>query len=405
MSAADQDIRTALLDAARALGPMIRSAADQIEQERQLPQPLVNSLAEAGLFKMLVPRALGGGEVNPETCMRVIEEVARADGSAGWCVMLPACCGVAAGSLPEAVAWEIWGRDRLAYVAGSARLDGRAVTVADGYRVRGRWAFGSGCMHATWLLAVAAVYDGETPRLNPNGTPASRIVFLPAADCRIIDTWRVGGLRGSGSHDYAIDDVFVPEERTLARTAPPQRPRHPGALYTFGIGVLPSGISASPGVPPWAAFGPLGFAAVSLGIARGALDAFADLAGSKAPRGGKALLRDDPVVQAQVGQAEATLRAARAFTYGTVRESWESVCRGDASTAEQQNMQRLASTHAAVLSAQVVETVWKLAGASSIFLSSPLERRFRDVFVAAQNVAVSPEYYGVAGRLSLGVGQ
>jgi alkylation response protein AidB-like acyl-CoA dehydrogenase len=255
------------------------------------------------------------------------------------------------------------------------------------------------------LLAVAAVYDGEEPRLNPNGTPVSRIIFVPAAECRIIDTWHVTGLRGSGSHDYEVDDVFVPEARSLARTASPQPPRHPGPLYTFGFGVVPGRISASPGVPPWAIFGPIGFAAVSLGIARGALDAFAELAASKAPRGGKALLRDDPVVQAHVGQAEATLRAARAFVYGAVGEAWESVCQTGDSTTEQQNLMRLASTHTAVVAAQVVETVWKAAGASSIFLSSPLERRFRDVHVAAQNVAVSPEYYGVAGRLFLDVGQ
>jgi alkylation response protein AidB-like acyl-CoA dehydrogenase len=179
-------------------------------------------------------------------------------------------------------------------------------------------------------------------------------------------------------------------------------PRHAGALYTFGAGAVPSVSHASTRTAPWTGVTPGAFAAIALGIARGALDAFTDLAGNKAPRGGKALLRDDVVVQSQFGEAEATLRAARAFVYETTRETWGSVCRTGIITAAQLDLLRLAGTHAAASAAQVVEAVWKAAGASSIFLSSPLERRFRDAHVITQNISVSPLHYRAIGQKFLG---
>jgi alkylation response protein AidB-like acyl-CoA dehydrogenase len=367
-------------------------------------------MVAAGLFKMLVPRSLGGGEVSPETFLRVVEAVAHADGSAGWCVAFPAAFGINAGSLREDVAWEIFGRDAHAYVAGSAvpaarppeAPPNRAVAVDGGYRLTGRWSFTSGCRHATWLISTCDVFDDDSPRTGPDGrTPVSRFLFLPAVDCKIIETWDVTGLRGTGSDDFAVEEVFVPEERTLSRSSPVQ-PWHPGPLYAFGAGVLPGAQTTRTLTAPWIGFGSIAIAGVCLGIARGALDAFLELAGAKVRRATETVLRDNPVVQTQAGQAEATLGAARAYLFETVRDVWETVRRTGASTAEQQVRLRLAGAHAAALSAQVVDVAWSAAGASPIFTSNPIERRFRDIHVATQNAAVGSAHYGGAGRLFLG---
>jgi alkylation response protein AidB-like acyl-CoA dehydrogenase len=205
------------------------------------------------------------------------------------------------------------------------------------------------------------------------------------------------GLRGTGSHDFAVEEVFVPQEHSLPRSEPIQL-QHPGALYAFGAGRVPGTTIHS----PWIGVAPIGFAAVCLGIARGAIDAFLELAGSKTPSHGKALLRDNAVIQAQVGQAEATWRAARAYLLETVREVWETVQRAHVSTPEHQLELALAGTHVATLSTQVVEAVWNAAGASGVFIESPLERRFRDIHIAKQNIAIRAEHYGTAGRMLLG---
>jgi alkylation response protein AidB-like acyl-CoA dehydrogenase len=365
----------------------------------------VDAIAAAGLFKMLVPKTLGGSEVSPETFVRVIAEVARVDASTAWCIFLPACDGIAAGSLRQEVAWDIFGREPQAYVAASnapsrraaAQPPVRAVAVDGGYRVTGRWSFASGCMHATWLIGASPIYAGDSPRLGEHGQPEMRLLFFPVSDCQIIDTWHVIGLRGTGSHDFAVENVFVPHERSLPRSEPIQ-PQHPGALYAFGAGRVPDTTVYS----PWMGVAPIGFAAVCLGIARGAIDAFLELASSKPPGRGKALLRDNAVIQVQVGQAEATWRAAGAYLLETVREAWETVQKTRASTPEHHIALALAGTHAATLSTQVVEAVWNAAGTSGVFTESPLERRFRDIHIAKQNIAIRAEHYGTAGRMLLG---
>lgn len=404
MNVMDVKPETALLDAARALRPLVEASADQIEHDRQLPESLVEAMAAAGLLTMLVPRELGGTQVDPVTCARVTEEIARGDGSAAWCLNTGAVIGVAAASLRASAASLIWGHNRRAYVAGSAVGQGTAVVAGGGFRVSGRWSFTSGCQHATWLLGVADVRDGNTSRPGPNGQPESRLVFFQKADCRIIDTWDVAGLRGTGSHDFVVEDVFVPEERTHPRSyaAPPL---HPAPLYAFAAGSVVGANAASAGSSPWVGLSSSGMAAVTLGIARGALDAFVELAAVKTPTRRSLLLRDDPIVQDQFGRAEAKLRAARVFFYETISDVWRLVQETGTGTAHGQVMIRLASVHAAETAAEVVDTVWKAAGTSAIVNGSRLDRRLRDVQVAGQNVSISPMHIGTAGRMLLGSGR
>jgi alkylation response protein AidB-like acyl-CoA dehydrogenase len=400
MSIMTDRTRTDLLEVARDLAPSIRASADQIERDRRLPDALADAMADAGLFKMLVPRALGGSEADPETLLVVVEEVARADASAGWSVAVGAVCGVVAGFLREDVASEMFADPRACLVGSGApappapdRPPDRGVAVDGGFRITGRWAFSSGCRHATWLLGVSAV-DAEASREHANGSSPKRTFFFPVAECQIADTWHVTGLRGTGSHEFAVVDVFVPKARSLPCS--PVSPSHSGPLYAFAPGIGGDGRTAQ-----WANTTIVAFAAVGLGIARGVLDAFMDLAGAKAR--GNVLLRDNPVVQAQIGQAEAMLRAARAYLTETTRDLWRAAQENGGTSREQQTLLRLAGSHAAVLAAQSVDIVWSIAGASAIFTSSPLERRFRDVHTLTQNIAVSSVHYGGAGQLFLGV--
>jgi len=293
------------VDAARRLAPEVRARADEIEQARRLPADLVAALARAGLFRMLVPRALGGGEVDPATMVHTIELIAAADGSAGWCVMIGATTGVVSAYLPAEVAREVYGADPAAVTGGVFAPSGQARLVDGGYHVRGRWAFASGCEHCAWLMGGCVVLDGAAPRLLPNGMPDARLMLFPATQARVIDTWTVSGLRGTGSHDIAVEDLLVPAGHSVSLVT--DRPQAAGALYHVPV----FGLLA------------LGIAAVALGVARRAIDELVALAGAKTPAGSRRRLAERAAVQAAVAEAEALVGAARALVLQTVAALWE----------------------------------------------------------------------------------
>ncbi len=289
-STLDEREAPAPLVAARALGPGVRAAADRIEHGRRLPDDVVTALAEAGLFRLCVPETLGGSESDPATLVAVVETIGAADGSAGWCVAIGATSGLLSGYLDEPVARAIYG-PHAAISGGVFAPKGTATPVDGGYRVTGRWPFASGCQHCAWLMGGTLVVDGGKPRLLASGAPDVRLMVFPAADATVIDTWSVAGLAGTGSHDIAVDDVFVPAERSVSLIT--DAPRESRPLYLFPVfGLLAIGI-----------------AAVALGIARAAIDELVVLAGGKTPTGGRKRLAERPMIQAQVAQAEALLRA------------------------------------------------------------------------------------------------
>lgn len=374
------------LAAARAFVPEIRACADQIEQERRLPDSLVDALAAAGLFKLTVPQALGGSETPLHSVLDVIEEVSRADGSTGWTVLVANQDGIGGAYLPPRGAEKIF-TDPRAYVAGVATPAGRAQAVEGGYRLTGRWRYASGCLHATWMFGISTVYDGDSPRLRPDGTSENRFFYMPVGECEIIDTWHVTGMRGTGSHDFAVTDVFVPDECSIPFSIPGipgfrGTRYHDGPLYEVSLQVVTAG-----------------FAPLSLGIARGAIDTFVEMIGGGDSR--KSYLRENAAIQAEIGKAEAQLRAARAFVYEAVGAAWESAVQTGHVTDEQRLLIRLAARHAVITAPQVVEALWYAGGALSIFESNPLERRFRDVHVAGQRIP--PMIYGDFGRHALGM--
>ena len=373
-----------IVEAARTLMPRIRECAEQIEREGRLPGELVQALAEAGIFRMLAPRAIGGGEIDPLTHFEVIEALSQADGSVGWCATIGSGGGWLASFLRPDVGYQLVARDPYAVMAGSLGLPpgARAVAVDGGYRVSGRWAFASGCLHAKWLSGHTVVLDGDTPRLRPDGSPVTRVMIFPADEARIIDTWSVMGLRGTGSNDFEVQDLFVPAERSFALFG--DQPYHDGPLYR-------------------ARFFFLAHAAHALGIARAAIDEFVEMARTKRQTsfGPGPLLRDRAMVQAEVAQAEALVGSARTFARDTTRAAWAEVCAYGRVEQATWVRTRLASNWAITSAAKATDLMYTAGGGSAIYSRSPLQRYFRDMHAATQHVAVQAVNYEQFGQILL----
>jgi alkylation response protein AidB-like acyl-CoA dehydrogenase len=374
------------LDVARALAPRIRARAAEIEATRQLPPDLVVELAEARVFKVAVPEAEGGLGADVVTALQVIEEISRADGSTGWCVAMGINSFRQSAQLAPEVRRELFFSEPIGVSAGSARERGRAVAVPGGYRVTGHWFFASGCMHSHLLHGACKVFDGEQPRVRPNGDQEIRIAyFYPKSQARIIDNWDVSGLRGTGSHDIAVDDLFVPDERTFSVLDRRARVTGPmNRMHGFDLAGC-------------------GFCCVGLGVARAAIDAFVELATVKTPRNSSDLLRERVMVQAQVGEAEALLRSGRALLFDVVQEMWETALARQPITERQRSDLRMAMTHAAQSAARATHMVCVSAGTTSIFARSPLERYARDAEVVTRHNQLQFVNYEAVGRTLLGL--
>jgi len=370
-----------------ALAPQIAAAADAIEAGRRLPPALLAALIEAGLFRLLLPAPLGGGEVEPALFVEVLEGVARRDASTAWCLGQNAVCAMVAAFLPREAATAIFARDPASILAWGAGPNGTATAAEGGYRVTGSWSFASGGRHARWLGGHCLVHETDgAPRRAADGTPAQRTVIFPADRAVWSDIWTVIGLRGTGSDAYAVTDLFVPAAYTLARDDQSER-RYDGPLYAIGTNSM------------YAA----GFAGVALGIARGMLDAFVALARDKTPRGYKNALRDSAVTQSDLAQVEARLRAARFYLLGTVCEIWREVQQSRVMTVAQRVAIRLAATHAIQEAHDVADLAYHAAGASAIFAGNPFERRLRDMHAVAQQIQGRRSHFETVGRFLLGL--
>lgn len=362
-----------LLDAALRLVPLIREARDFGEQHRRVDPGVLAALHEAKFFRMMIPADTGGLQSDLPTAMKVVETVASADGATGWNLMIGAAYGVWASRLGVAAAREIYGLPD-AVVAGALRPTGTARPVEGGFLCEGRWSFASGIRHSAWWAAGCTVPDG-------GGT---RLVFFPAADGELIDTWSVGGMRGTGSHDYAIMDLFVPAERTITLNTPS---RLPDALYNMPLMSLMDSMMAT----------------VPLGIGRAAIDAFVAIASSRFGHSSTTAAANKPVIQTDVGRAEAVLRAARAWLYETVEEAMDDVQAGRTVSTEQAALMRLARVNAMTAGVQAVDMIYSAAGSASVYSDGLIDRCFRDVHVAAQHVALHPSNYEICGAVMLGL--
>jgi alkylation response protein AidB-like acyl-CoA dehydrogenase len=373
---------------ARELAPMLTASADEIERRRELPEPVVEALVERGLFRLLLPRSLGGAELEPVVYAQVLEEIAKGDPSTGWCLGQNSGCSTSAAYLDPAVAREIFGPPRGILAWGPELPNaGRGTVVEDGIRVTGQWGFATGSRHAGWLGAHVPLFASDgTPRCGPDGSPERRTVLFPKAQARIIDNWQVIGLRGTGSDSYAVEDLFVPRCYTAARDGDAER-REPGPLYRFTSSMIYA----------------TGFAGVSLGIARGALDAFIELARDKIPRGQRKTLRENNVIQSQVAQSQARLASSRAFLHATLEGLWDGIVRTGRPPRELQVQLRLASTWTINQAREVVTTVYSAAGATAIFENNPFERRLRDMHAGTQQSQGRPAHFETVGQILLGL--
>jgi alkylation response protein AidB-like acyl-CoA dehydrogenase len=377
--------RDELLAAVGALTERLRTAADEIERARTLPEALVEAMVEAGLYRMLLPRGLGGGEVDPLTYFDVIDALAQADSAAAWSVLIStsSMTSTVRGLGDEALAG-MFATPRQTVMAGSAPPRGRAVPVPGGYRLTGRWSQGSNILLAGWVHVGCHVHDGGEPRRGPDGSPVYLMCAFPAGEVQVIDTWHTTGMRGTGSHDYAVSDLFVPADRVHPAVAESDRPQ---ALYRF------------------AGWTHVAHAAIGLGIARVAIDEFVGLAGGKRatwlPAEGR--LAGRTTIQARVARAEALVGSGRAYVREATRDAWDTVCRGERLSTDQRAIYRLSIVQAMTNAVEAVDLMYSAGGATAIYAASRLDRCLRDAHTAAAHVWVAPDNYELAGRLLLGL--
>jgi indole-3-acetate monooxygenase len=399
MDAVTEDVRLPadidaqpVVQAAAALRPVIREYQAEIEREQYLPEPLVAQLHAAGFYRLVIPRSLGGLQADPLTYLRVVELLAEGAGSVGWNLANNSIGQLVTLGLPDEGVQEIHGQGSPSVIAGTAvQGGGTAVPVEGGYRVNGHWTFGSGCQESSWMLGSFQVLDGDEPRRRPDGGSLYWRGVFPRAEAEIVPgSWDVAGLRGTGSFDWIVKDIFLPERRTTPHIGVPldnQWSRWPGITYA-----LPS--------PCWV--GPH-HSAVITGIARAGIDALIALALEKTPRGRTFRLCDNPQVQDSVGRADAILNAGRAYRSAIIAELWNTVAAGEETTLEQRARCRLASTYAADCAREAMDLVYRHGGSTSFKRESRLAECWRDLHVVGQTVTVAPEWYPIGGRALLGM--
>jgi alkylation response protein AidB-like acyl-CoA dehydrogenase len=371
-----------LIERARALAPLIAREADEIERTRRLTQPVVSALIENGLYRVLLPQSLGGTEAPPEVFMQMLEEVAKADASTAWCLGQCSVCAMTAAYLDADTANEIFNAPPGILAWGAIAHEVHAVP--GGYRANARWDFASGSRQASWLGAHVQIVEADGKRrLKSNGTPEVRTILFPMASATMYDVWDVIGLNGTGTDSYSVDNLFIPEKFAALRDDPAAL-REQGPLYKLTTNMV---------------FG-LGFAAVSVGVARATLDAAIELARGKASVGIKAM-RENNAVQGMIGRHEASLRAARAYLYATASEVWRDLTLSGKLTEDHRAALRLASTWTIHQAASVVDAAYHMAGATAVFSANKFERRFRDMHAIAQQIQARDTHYEDVGRMIL----
>jgi alkylation response protein AidB-like acyl-CoA dehydrogenase len=372
-----------LVDRAEALAEEIASRAAETESARRIPADLSRKMAAAGFYRMFIPAALGGLETSPVTGARVLEALARADGSSGWVAFIGATSGTVLAQIPEATARNVLAKPET-LIAGVFAPNGRAERTAGGFIAEGRWQWGSGCENAQWILGGCTLFEHGKPMTTGTGAPRHHMLLFPAQDVEILDTWHVSGLRGTGSTDFRVQGAFVPDERVvgyLKQEAPA------GPLYRFPHFTLLA----------------LGIGAVTLGIARASIAELMSVAAGKKRFGSSATIASRSHSHLEVATAEARLRSARAFYYEALEATWSAASGGASIPVDLRRDLRLATTNAVQESVRVVDAMYTLAGGLSVYESSPLQRQFRDVHVATQHIMVAPSTLETVGRLLLGI--
>jgi alkylation response protein AidB-like acyl-CoA dehydrogenase len=381
------DTADQLVERARKLGPVLREHSDEAERQRRLPKPVLEALTAAGFQRLLTPRSLGGLEVDPLTCARIVEELAGFDSAAAWALQSPNVNVWWASRLPEAGVDEFYGSNPDVMMGAAFHPPQQATEVPGGFRVTGRAPLASMIHDSEWVLFSAFIMDGGQPRMTEFG-PSMIAVILSAAEVQIIDTWHTLGMRGSDSNDAAFTDVFVPVRRSFPLVPEFEPGRHfQGPLYRFPASAIIALFSAG----------------VLMAAARGAIAEFRDLAQRKVAMGSMKTLRDRGSVQATLAEAEGILRAARALFYDTFSEAWARTSAGQPNTLEHRADLMIAGIHAARSAAQVTDLMHRLAGTTGIYSKSRLDRYFRDAHTLRHHAFVSESKLETVGQIYLGL--
>ena len=374
-----------LVAAATALAPQILAVRDELESGRRLPAALAQALDQAGLMQLYLPRSMGGPEIDPITYYHVIEALSKVDGSVGWCTFLSSDATYFAGWLKPEVGRAMFGDDPHVRIAGSFRATGDAKPIDGGYRVTGRWDYASGVDHANWLAVHCRVVGESGPKVTPSGTPETRMFMIPAENATIHDTWNPMGMLGTGSKDFTVEDIFVPEEQTWELWGPAQEssPFYDPRLFMV--------LTWTPVV------------ANALGMARGAMEAFVELANQSGSTSSATLLRDRAPVQNAVGKAEAIINASRAYVLDSVGAVMDAVTEGKEDLDPLIAQARLAITHGMWEAVKAVDMLFHIAGTNAIHQKYPLERFFRDIHVSVQHGAGLLSNFESGGQVMLGL--
>ena len=370
----------ALLNNAQRLSKSFAKRSAEFEQARRLPTDVSDAMAKAGIYRMFVPQSLGGSETSPLVSSQVFETLAQGDAACGWVAFIAATSGSSLARIETSAAKQMFASPQT-MLAGVFAPNGKAVKSGEDYILNGQWQWGSGTQNADWVLAGSMVIDPEQPA---DAKPRAHMCLVPKDAIEFLDTWHSTGLRGTGSTDFKLTDHRVPSAHIVGLEV---RKMPDTPLFQFPNFTLLA----------------LGIGAVSMGIARAALNEFVGLAQQKKRISSSSTIAERSHTQMQIATAEAKLRSARAFYYDSVEQAWERALAGDTVDVDQRRNLRLATTHAVMASAEVVDCAYNLAGGVSVYQSSNLQRHFRDIHVATQHIMVAPSTLETTGRLFLGL--
>jgi alkylation response protein AidB-like acyl-CoA dehydrogenase len=372
-----------LVQQARTLAREFAGRSAEIEASRRLPADVAKQMGAAGFYRLFIAERSGGLEVPPGVAAQVVEALAEGDAACGWIAFIGATTGLALARMPDAAVREVLAAPET-LIAGVFAPSGKAVKVEGGFRVSGRWQWGSGSLNADWIGGGCTLIEGDKTLTNSAGVPRNHMLLFRAADVHSLDTWHTSGLRGTGSTDFVVDDLFVPEGHASGYLIKelPDRP-----LFRFPqFSLLAHGV-----------------AAVTMGIARASIRELIRIGAEKKRYGTTVTLANRPQAHVEVATAEARLRSARAFFYETIDAAWSLALDRAPPSLEARRDMRLATTHAVQASIQVVDAMYTLAGGSAVYETSPLQRHLRDVHVASQHIMVSSNTLETIGQLLLGV--
>ena len=369
---------------AESLSEALYERADDIEKARRIPSDISALLADSGFYSLGAPAKLGGLETPPAISSHIIETLAKGDASCGWITFIATTSCTALASIPENTARDIYTSEKT-LITGVFAPTGSAEKVDGGFKVSGRWQWGSGSQNAEWLMGGCMLKENGAPIKDENGMPRNHMMIMPASDVEYLDTWHVAGLKGSGSLDYEVIDLFVPEDRAVGYTE--NNRVASGPLYSF----------------PNFSFLALGIGAVCLGIARASISELVKLAANKRRVSSSKTIAEQQFAQMKLAQAEADLRSARLFYYNAIEEVWQSALTKQAATIEQRRNLRLAINNAVTKSVSIVDDMYSLGGGTAVYESSRLQRQLRDINVAKSHIMVAPSILETTGRLFFGV--